>query len=168
MFFWNFTQHTVVILSFLTFEDGTNSLCWTSVWNYHSTLPEEHRSPTELFEDYVEKCTGHSESGHGPQTVPVDSCHHSLSQPNTQMGLTAQHIIQSQATSTFIWLYNLLPHVSSWGHFLLRRQMKTNVLHTNGPQHNDHHGISNRVMYSHSRVCNCLQSNTFWILPYNI
>ena len=78
--------------------------------------------------------------------------HHSPSQPITRIGLTVQHIIQCQSTSTVIWLYNLLPYVSPWGHFLLRPQRKTNALHTHGPQYNDHHGICKRVMYSHSTV----------------
>ena len=52
------------------------------------------------------------------------------------MGLTVQHT-QCQATGTVTWLYNLLPHVSPWGHFLLRPQRKTNVPHTHGPQYND-------------------------------
>jgi len=93
---------------------------------------------------------------------------HSPSPPISRMGLTVQHIIQHQATSTVNWLYNLLPHVSPWGHLLLRHQRKTNVLHTHGPQYKDHHGILNRVIYSQSRLRNCLQSNDFRISPYNI
>jgi len=93
---------------------------------------------------------------------------HSPSQPITRMGLQVQHIIQHQATSTVIWLYNLLPHVSPWVKFLLRHQRITNALHIHGLQYNDHHGILNRVIYSHGRLCNCLQWNAFWIFPYNI
>ena len=99
--------------------------------------PVEQRSPTALFQDNAEKYAGHSVSGHGPQPVPVNQCHHSLKQPITRMGQTVQHIIQCQATGTVTWLYNLLPHVSPWWHFVLRPQRKTNVLHTHEPQYND-------------------------------
>ena len=87
--------------------------------------------------------------------------HHSPSQPTTWMAMTVQHINQCQATGTVIWLYNLLPCVSPWGHFLLRPQRTTNVLHTHGPQYNDHHDICKTAMYNQSTVSTASSQITF-------
>jgi len=48
--------------------------------------------------------------------------------------------------------------MASYGHFLLKAHKETKVPHTPVPQYKDeHHHIRNRMMYSHSTVCSCLQ-----------